>query len=183
MVRTPPYESLSVAPEATLAHTGNFGKGYPLASLSPSTSRLVVKREQCASGPTVSSPLTSPSNVYRRLKRRLGNTLRGFYCKRRLVRHKKSSPLQLPGDKSSFPGPQEFQASLQGPDCSDSNRQHKCSLLHQQRGEYEIRLSLCCPMETPVLVSPQRYSSAARHIPGWLNVIADQLSRHRQETQ
>ena len=70
-----------------------------------------------------------------------------------------SPPHQLPGVKSSFPGPLEFRVSLQRPDCSDSNGQHNCSLLHQQRGRYEIRLSLCPPLETPVLVSPQRHSS------------------------
>ena len=62
------------------------------------------------------------------------------------------------GVKSSLPGPQEFRASLQGPDCSDSNGQRNCGLLHQQGGWYEIRLSLCPPLETSVLVSPQRNS-------------------------
>ena len=49
---------------------------------------------------------------------------------------------------------------MQGPDCSDSNGQHNCGLLHQQGGRYEIRLSLCPPLETSVSVSPQRNSSA-----------------------
>ena len=48
---------------------------------------------------------------------------------------------------------------MQGPDCADSHRQPNCILLHQQRGRYEIRLSLCRPLETSVLVSPQRNSA------------------------
>ena len=63
------------------------------------------------------------------------------------------------GAKSSLAGPQEFRASLQGSDCPDSNGQHNCGLLYQGR-RYEIRLSLCPPLETSVLVSPQRNSSA-----------------------
>ena len=43
---------------------------------------------------------------------------------------------------------------MQEPDCSCSNGQHNCSLLHKQTGRYDIRLSLCPPLETSVLVSP-----------------------------
>ena len=43
VVRLHPYEADSMAPEAALARTQNFGKGYSLAALSPSTTRLVVK--------------------------------------------------------------------------------------------------------------------------------------------
>ena len=149
-----------MAPEATLAHTRDSGKGHSLAPLSPSTPKLVVRQEQCTSGPTVAPPSSRSSNVYRCLKRRLGRTFRGLHCKRRLVRSRKSPPHQASGVESSLPGPQEFRASLQGPDCSDSNGQHNCGFLHQQGGRYEIRLSLCPPLETSVLVSPQRNSSA-----------------------
>ena len=59
------------------------------------------------------------------------------------------------GAKGSVSGPQEFRASLQGPDCSDSNGQHNRVFLHQQRRGYEIRLSLCPPLETSILVPSQ----------------------------
>ena len=52
-------------------------------------------------------------------------------------------------------GPQEFRASLQGSDCPSSHGQHNCGILHQQGRRYEIRLSLCPPMETSVVVPPQ----------------------------
>ena len=148
-----------MASEATLAHARESGKGHSVASLSPATPRLVVKREQCTLGPTVASPSTHSSKVYRRLKLRLGRTLRGLHCKRCLVNYRKSPLHQLSGVKSNLSGPQEFRTSLQGPDCIDSNGQHNCSLLHQQGGQYEIRLSLCPPLEIYVLVSPQRNSS------------------------
>ena len=55
----------------------------------------------------------------------------------------------------SFSGPQAFQASLQGSDCVSSNRQHTCGVLHQQGRRFEIRLSLCPPLEASVLVPHQ----------------------------
>ena len=42
-----------------------------------------------------------------------------------------------------------------GPAHPDMHGQHNSGLLHQQRGRYEIRLSLCPPLETPVMVQPE----------------------------
>ena len=105
------------------------------------------------------SPSTRSSKVYRRLKLRLGRTLRGLHCKRCLVNYRKPPPHKFSGVKSRVSSPQEFRASFQGPDCIDSNGHHNCSLLHQQGGRYESRPSLCPALETSVLVSPQRNSS------------------------
>ena len=128
--RSPSHETHTVASKATLAHARESGKGHSVAPLSPSTPRLVVKQGQCTSRPTI-APSTCSSKVYRRLKLRLGCTLRGLHCKRHLVSYRKSPLHQLSGVKSSLPGPLEFRASLQRPDCIDNNRQHNCSLLHQ----------------------------------------------------
>ena len=143
-----------MALEAALACPQSFGKGHSRSSLTSPPPRLVVGRKQYTTGPTFAPPATRSSAVYRRLKRRLGRTLRGLHCKRRLVTPRKSPPHKFLRIKSSPSGPQEFRVSLQGPDCSSSNGQHNCSLLHKQTGRYEIRLSLCPPLETPVLVSP-----------------------------
>ena len=106
-------------------------------------------------GSTLAPPSTHPADIYRRLKRRLGRTLRGLHGKRRLVRTRKSTSISWELKAILL------RASLQGSNCSDSNGQHNCSLLHQQGGRYEIRLSLCPPLETPVLVSSQKNSSAS----------------------
>ena len=124
MGRSPPHETHSVASEATLACPRKFGKGYSNSPPSPSTSRLVARRGQYSQGSTLAPPSTRSANIYRRLKRRLGRTLRGVHGKRRLVRTRKPSPHQFLGVKSRSTGPQEFRASLQGSDCSDSNGQH-----------------------------------------------------------
>ena len=68
---------------------------------------------------------------------------------------RKSPPHKLSRVEGSPSGAEEFRTSLQGPDCSGCNGQHNGGLLHKQTGRYEIRLSLCPSLETPVLVSPQ----------------------------
>ena len=61
--------------------------------------------------------------------------------------------------KGSASGPEEFRASVQGSDCSCCNQQHNSNLLHKQTRRYEVRLSLCPPLETSILVPPQGHSS------------------------
>ena len=107
--------------------------------LSSSTPGLVVGGEQCAQGATFAPPSARPTDIYRRLKRRLGRTLRGIHSKRRLVGARKSPPYQFLGTQGSSFSSQEFRAAVQGTDCPHRNRQHDCSLLHQQGGQYEIR--------------------------------------------
>ena len=158
LVGTSSYEAHSVALETSLARPRGSREDDTNSSVSPSRPRLVVGREQCIEGPTVTPTSTLSSAVYRRLKRRLGCTLRGLHCKRRLVNHRKLPPHKLSRTKSSPFGSKEFRASVQGPDCSFCNRQHNSGFLHKQSGRYEVRLSLCPPMEAYVLVPPQRNS-------------------------
>ena len=131
----------------------------------------MVGQEQCTTGATLAPPSARPTNIYRRLKRRLGRTLRGIHSKRRSVGIRKSPPYQLLGTQGSSSGSQEFRTAVQGTDCSHSNGQHDCSVLHQQLWGL---LSWC---------HPRKIILRARHIPGRLNVIADKLSRHNQVIQ
>ena len=159
LVRSSPHASHSVAPEETLAGTRGLRESHSSTSLSSTSPRLVVRRGKCVKGSTLTSIKSRPSTVYRRIKRRLGRSLRGRYGKRSLVGSRKSTSYKLLGTKGSLSGPQEFRASLSKPNCVGCDRQHNCGRLYQQTGRYEIRLSLCPPLETPVLVPPQRNSS------------------------
>ena len=131
-------------------------------SLHPHLDWWLEKRTQRS---TVAFPRPRSTNVYRRLKRRLGRTLRGLYCKRHLIRDRKSPPYQFSRVKGSFSGPQELRASLQGPDCVSGNGQHNCGILYQQGEQYKIRLSVCPPLEASVLVPPQRDSPEGKTHP------------------
>ena len=162
LVRSSPHASHSVAPKKTLAGTRGLRESHSSTSLSSTSPRLVVRRGKCVKGSTLTSIKSRPSTVYRRIKRRLGRSLRGLYGKRSLVRSRKSTSYQLLGTKGSLSGPQEFRASLSEPDCIGGDRQHNCGRLYQQTRGYEIRLSLCPPLETPFLVPPQRNSSESQ---------------------
>ena len=126
----------------------------------------MVGGKECTPRPTITSAASRSASFYRRIKRRLGRSLRGLHSKRRLVRTRKSPPYKVLGTKSSIPGSQEFRASLQGSDCPSSHRQHNCGLLHQQGRRYEIRLSLCPPVETSVVVPPQGDNPPSEAHPG-----------------
>ena len=106
MVRSPPHEIHSVALEVALACPRELVKDYSNSPLSPSTPKLVVKRVQRTPGPTITPSSTRSANVYRRLKRRLGCTLRGLHCKMHLVAS--TSICYFFGVKSSLAGLQEF---------------------------------------------------------------------------
>ena len=160
LLRSTSYETHSVALEATLAHFGDLGKDYPDTQISPFTPRVVVRREKRTPESTVASPRLRSTNVYRRLKRRLGITLRGLHCKRRVVKHRKSLPYQFSGVKSSLPGPQELQASLQGSDCSSSNGQHNC---------------VCPPLKASVMVPSQGNSPEGQTHPRPLECYNGQI--------
>ena len=97
---------------------------------------------------------------------RLGRTHRGLHGKRCLVTYRKS-PLH--------------RASLQGPDCTDSDGQHICSLLHHQGGRYDS--DSLCALETSVLVSPQRNSSEVSAHSRSLECNSRQASRCSQVTR
>ena len=53
----------------------------------------------------------------------------------------------------------KFEQQCWGPDHFDSHGQHNGCLIHQQGGGYEIRLTLCPPLETAFLVQSQTDSS------------------------
>ena len=161
-VRSSPHASHSVAPKKTLAGARGPRESHSATFLSATSPRLVVRRGKCIKGPTLASIKSRPSTVYRRIKRRLGRSLRGLYGKRRLVRSRKPTSYQLLGTQGSFSGPQEFRTSLPKPDCLGGDRQYNCGRLYQQTRGYEIRFSLCPSLETPFLVPSQRNSSESQ---------------------
>ena len=171
-----------MALETSLARPRSTGKDHTGSLFTLFSPKLVVGRAQHFKGPTFAPSSTHSSTVYRRLKRRLGRSLRGLHCKTCLVSHGKSPSHKFLRAKGSS-GPKEFRASLQGPDCACCDRQQNSGLLHQQAGRYEVRLSLCPPLEIISWCHPRGIVLRARHIPGRLNVIADKLSRHNQVIQ
>ena len=155
----PSHETDSVALEESLARARGTREGDSSSQISVPSSAVVAGRKQCAQRPTSSSSTTCSAVVYRRLKRRLGRTLRRPHGKRSLVGLRKPVAHKLSRAKGGPSGPQEVRATVLGPDHFDSHGQHNGCLIHQQGGGYEIRLTLCPPLETAFLVQSQTDSS------------------------
>ena len=156
---SPSHETDSVALEESLARARGPREGDSSSQISIPSSAVVAGRKQCAQRPTSSSSATCSAVVYRRLKRRLGRALRRPHGKRSLVGLRKPVAHKLSRAKSGPSGPQEVRATVLGPDHFDSHGQHNGCLIHQQGGGYEIRLTLCPPLETAFLVQSQTDSS------------------------
>ena len=156
---SPSDETDSVALEESLAHARGPREGDSSSQISISSSAVMAGQRQCAQRPTSSSSTACSAVVYRHLKRRLGRSLRRSHGKRSLVGLKKPVAHKLSRAKSGPSGPQEIRATVLGPDHFDSHGQHNGCLIHQQGGGYEIRLTLCPPLETAFLVQSQTDSS------------------------
>ena len=67
----------------------------------------------------------------------------------------KQTAYQFPGIESGFIDPKGLRTPLPGLGSFSCNRQHHCGSLHKQRRKHAVRLSMCSPLETPVLVQSQ----------------------------
>ena len=161
-----PHETHPVAPKTTLE-----------------SSRIPGKGDKCLNRTALAPFESCFANLYRCLKRRLGCSLRRLHSKRRLVSSRKSSSHKLPGTKSGLTGLEKVPALGTRQSSSSCHRQHHSCGIHQQGRRYEVRLTLCPSMATPVLVQSETSSPKGQTHPGCLNVIADKLSRQGQVIQ
>ena len=145
--RATSHAAYPVASEEALACPGIIGKDYPSASVPSSTPEVVVEPQQCPKRSTFTPTSARSSAVYRRLKRRLGCSLRRLHRKRPLVHTRKRLAYKLAGTQGCLTSPKTVRAIVLEPDHSGVFRQHNSGLLHKQGGRYEIRLSLCSPLE------------------------------------
>ena len=144
-----------VASEEALACPGIFREDYSASSVPSSTPEVVVGPRQCPKRSTATPVTTRSSAVYRRLKRRLGCSLRRLHSKRPLVHTRKRLAYKLAGTQGRPASPKTVRAIVLEPDHSGVFRQHNSGLLHKQGGRYEIRLSLCSPLEAADVVQPE----------------------------
>ena len=144
-----------VASEEALACPGIFREDYSASSVPSSTPEVVVGPRQCPKRSTATPVTTRSSAVYRRLKRRLGCSLRRLHSKRPLVRTRKRLAYKLTGTQGRPASSKTVRAIVLEPDHSGVFRQHNSGLLHKQGGRYEIRLSLCSPLEAADVVQPE----------------------------
>ena len=150
-----PHETHPVAPKTTLESSRIPGKGDSCTKVTSPTPSMVDQGDKCLDRTTLAPFESCRANLYRRLKRRLGCSLRRLHSKRRLVSSRKSSSHKLPGTKSGLTGLEKVPALGTRQSSSSCHGQHDSCGIHQQGRRYEVRLTLCPSMATPVLVQSE----------------------------
>ena len=84
-LRATTHETHTVALEKQLEGPRVTGKGDPGPQIPPPPSKVVAGGKQCASRSTITPSKTCSANLYRRIKRRVGRSLRRTYCKGTVV--------------------------------------------------------------------------------------------------
>ena len=181
--RATSHEAHTVALEKQLEGTRVTRKGDPSPQLPPPTSKVVAGGKQCATRSTITPSKTCSANIYRRIKRRVGRSLRRVHCKGNLVPARKQVAHKTLRAKSSIFSSKRVLNPLLQEDSTDSYRQHNSGCLYQQRGG--MKSGSLCALLWRILswCTRQQVTLRARHIPGRLNVIADKLSRLGQTIQ
>ena len=109
--RSSPHETNSVAFEKQLESTRIPGEGYPNSQVLTPSPTMVVGRQKCTHRPTTTPSQTRSANFYRRIKRRVGRSLRRAHYKRNLVVARKQTAYNYLELKAVFLALKEFQTS------------------------------------------------------------------------
>ena len=149
------HETHTVAPQKQLEDTRIFRKGYPSTHVLAPPPTMVAGGRQCAPRTSLTPFTTRSADIYRRIKRRVGRSLKRAHCKRPLVGAGKQSAHKLSGTESSIPSLKRIPRSLYRKDSSSGNRQHHSGGIYKQGRRHEARPSMCPTVENLDLVFPE----------------------------
>ena len=152
------YEAHTVALEKQLEGTRVTGKGDTRSQVAPPPLKMVAGGKLCSSRSTITPSKTCSANLYRRIKRRVGHSLKRAHCKGNLVSSRKQVAHKSPGAKSSLSGLKRVPRPLFKQHSPGSHRQHNSGCLYQQRRGGEVGLPVY-PVENPVLVHQETGNS------------------------
>ena len=151
--RPPSHETFSVASQGELDISSVIGQAPSLVRLHNSSSGLVAESTKCSQRCRSPPPRTQRSSVYRRLKRRLGRSLKSRFYQRTVVRSRKIIAHKCFRTKGSVLGPKTLQASMPKSNSPDCHGQLNGRSLHQQTGWDSLSRDVCPSMENHELVS------------------------------
>ena len=164
--RPPTHEARAMAPQEQLEGTGIIRKVHSHTRFSTSTSKMVVGGKQCVARTTSTPTKPCSADLYRRIKRRVGRSLRRTHSQRRVVPTGKQTAHQLPRVESSLSGAKRVSKPLFRQDSTGGHRQHHSSVLHQQRRWHEVGPSVCSSVENFDLVYDQPSNPQSPSHPG-----------------
>ena len=153
-----------MASQKQLEDTGIVRKTDSPTQISTSSLTMVAKGRQGPHRPTITPHTTCSANLYRRIKRRVGRSLKQVHCQRNLVPTGKEIAYKLPRTESSFSSFKRVPKPMRRLNGSDSNRQHHGSVLHQQGRGHEVGPTVCPTLENLDLVHRETsYSKGPTH--------------------
>ena len=151
-LRASSHETHTVALEKQLEGPRVTGKGDTGPQVPPPPPEVVAGGRQCASRSTITPSKTCSANLYRRIKRRVGRSVRRAHCKGNLVPSREQASHKPLRAKSSVSSSKRVSNPSLQQDSVDSYRQHNSGCLYQQRGGDEVGLPVCPTVENTVLV-------------------------------
>ena len=158
------YETHTVASQKQLESTRDTGKDYPHSQITPPTSKMVAGGKQCYHRSTITPTKTCAADLYRRIKRRVGRSLKRAHGKGKLVTSRKQTAHKLSRVKSSSPGIKKISSPLYQHYSPHSYRQHYSGCLHKQGRWNEVGPLVCPTMENSDLVYQETgYSQSLTH--------------------
>ena len=178
-----PHETHPVASQKQLEGTGISRKDYPSTQVPAPTLAMVARREQCVTRSTITPNKTCSANIYRRIKRKVGRSLKRAHCKRSWSVPESKLHINYLELKAVFLALKEFQDLCVGKIVLVATDNTTVVAYINQGGG--MRSGPLCALLWRILTwcSQRQVTLKARHIPGHLNVIADKLSRLGQTIQ
>ena len=149
---TPSHEALSVSSQGALEISSVAGQPPSLDRSHCSPPRLVAKSLQGDERCRPSSQRPQYPTLYRRLKRRLGRSLRPKLYQGSVVRSGKKASHKCPRIEGGLPGPSRLQGPVPESNSVDRDGQLNSGSLHQQTRRNTLGRDVCSPVEDHDLV-------------------------------
>ena len=155
---TPSHEALSVSSQGALEISSVAGQPPSLDRSHCSPPRLVAKPLKCDERRRPSSQGPQYPTLYRRLKRRLGRSLRSKFYKRAVVRAGKKATHKCPRIEGGLPGPSRLQGPVPESNSVSCDGQLNSGSLHQQARGNSLSRDVRSPVENHDLVPSLPYN-------------------------
>ena len=149
---TPSHETLSVSSQGALEISSVAGQPPSLDRSNFCTPRLVAEPLKCDDRRSPSSQRPQHSTLYRRLKRRLGRSLKSKFYKGSVVRRGKEATHKCSRVEGCLTGPSKFQGPVSEPNSTSCNGQ--LNSIHKQTRRNSLSGDVCASVEDHDLVPP-----------------------------
>ena len=123
-----------MALEEQLEGTRITRKGDTSPQVAPFPLKVVAGGKQCATRSTITPTKTCSADIYRRIKRRVGRSLKRAHCKGEPGPFQKASCIKPLGTKGGLSGPKKVPRPLFKQHSPGRHRQHNRQLYQQGRG-------------------------------------------------